>query len=87
MTAGGSFVNMHRNNAVGAISGSTINSKQISYSIPFPGDDYDTPPTGELDQDPASPLGDVLLPMLLMVVVYAAVRWFKNRKLIKSIKS
>ena len=80
MTAGGSFVNMHRNNAVGTISGSTINSKQISYSIPFPGDDYDTPPTGELDDSFASPVGDVLLPLLLMAAAYAVVRWFKNWK-------
>lgn len=87
ITAGGSFVNMHRNNAVGTISGSTINSKQISYSIPFPGDDYDTPPTGELDDSFASPVGDVLLPMLLMVGIYAVIRWFKNSKFVKSIKS
>ena len=83
----GSFVKMHRNNAVGTISGSTINSKQISYSILFPGDDYDTPPTGELDDSFASPVGDVLLPMLLMVGLYAVIRWFKNRKFVKSIKS
>ena len=80
MTAGGSFVNMHRNNAVGTIGGSTINTKQISYSIPFPGDDYDTPPTGELDDSFASPVGDVLLPLLLMAAAYAVVRWFKNWK-------
>ena len=48
--------------------------------IILPGDDYDTPPTGELDDSFASPVGDVLLPMLLMVGVYAVVRWFKNWK-------
>ena len=48
--------------------------------ITFPGDDYDTPPTGELDDSFASPVGDVLLPLLLMVGVYAVVRWFKNWK-------
>jgi hypothetical protein len=36
--------------------------------------------TGELDPSFASPVGDVLLPMLLMVGVYAVVRWFKNWK-------
>ena len=36
--------------------------------------------TGELDPNFASPVGDVLLPMLLMVGVYAVVRWFKNWK-------
>lgn len=36
--------------------------------------------TGELDPSFASPVGDVLLPMLLMVGVYAVLRWFKNWK-------
>ena len=36
--------------------------------------------TGELDPSFASPVGDVLLPILLMVGVYAVVRWFKNWK-------
>lgn len=36
--------------------------------------------TGELDPSYASPVGDVLLPMLLMVGLYAIVRWFKNWK-------
>ena len=48
--------------------------------IIFPGDDYDTPPTGELDDSFASPVGDVLLPLMLMTVAYAVVRWFKNWK-------
>jgi hypothetical protein len=43
--------------------------------------------TGELDDSFASPVGDVLLPMLLMVGLYAVIRWFKNRKFVKSIKS
>ena len=38
------------------------------------------PPTGELDPDFASPIGDVLLPLLLMAAAYAVVRWFKNWK-------
>lgn len=38
--------------------------------------------TGELNPDYASPVGDVLLPMLLMVGVYAVVRLWRNRKLL-----
>ena len=45
------------------------------------------PPTGELDDSFASPVGDVLLPLLLMAAAYAVVRWFKNHKFVKSIKS
>jgi hypothetical protein len=48
--------------------------------IGFPEEDYETPPIGELDPDPASPVGDVLLPLLLMAAAYAVVRWFKNWK-------
>ena len=48
--------------------------------IQFPGEDYETPPTGELDDSFASPVGDVLLPLLLMAAAYAVVRWFKNWK-------
>ena len=38
--------------------------------------------TGELDPSFASPVGDVLLPMLLMVGMYALVRFWRNRKLL-----
>ena len=38
--------------------------------------------TGELNPEFASPVGDVLLPMLLMVGVYAVVRLWRNRKLL-----
>lgn len=41
--------------------------------------------TGELNPEFASPVGDVLLPMLLMVGVYAVVKWFKKRKFQKSL--
>lgn len=40
--------------------------------------------TGELDPSYASPIGDVLLPLLLMACVYAIVRFFKNRKFVNS---
>lgn len=42
--------------------------------------------TGELDDSFASPVGDVLIPMLLMVGVYVVVRFFKNLKLKHSAK-
>ena len=35
---------------------------------------------GELDARVPLPVGDVLLPMMMMVGVYAVVRFFKNRK-------
>ena len=38
--------------------------------------------TGELNPEFASPVGDVLIPMLLMVGVYAVVRLWRNRKLL-----
>ena len=38
--------------------------------------------TGELNPEFASPVGDVLLPLLLMAFVYTAVRFWRNRKLL-----
>lgn len=60
--------------------------------IPFPGTGTGgteppyTPPTGELDPDHASPIGDVLLPLLLMAAIYVIRRFFRNRKHIQSAK-
>lgn len=81
----GSFVAMHRDNITLNPYGSGVQPSRRS--IAFPGEDYDTPPTGELDDSFASPVGDVLLPLLLMAAAYAVVRWFKNHKFVKSIKS
>ena len=74
----GSFVTMHRDNVTLNSYGSGVQPPRRS--IAFPGEDYETPPTGELDPDFASPVGDVLLPLLLMAAAYAVVRWFKNWK-------
>lgn len=82
---GGSFITIHRNNSTQNSDGS--GAQPLRRVIQFPGDDYETPPTGELHPDFASPVGDVLLPLLLMVGLYAVIRWFKNRKFVKSIKS
>ena len=76
----GSFVTMHRDNVTLNSYGSGVQPPRRS--IAFPGEDYETPPTGELDPDFASPVGDVLLPMLLMVGIYAVVRLWRNRKLL-----
>lgn len=83
----GSFVKMHREVSDGVFGNSTVvNTKSVTYAV---GDGSSTGPggrpggggvTGELDKEIASPVGDVLLPMLLMVGVYAVVRLFKNWK-------
>ena len=72
----GSFVEIHRKNVANNSSAGTSNPIR---RIIMPTDD---PPTGELDDSPASPVpvGDVLLPLMLMTVAYAVVRWFKNWK-------
>lgn len=74
-TSGGSFINMHRH---------TEQNLKLEFTpqfyINFPEVD-DTPPTGELDEHFASPVGDMVLPMLLFAAVYAVVRFFKRRKL------
>ena len=75
---GGSFVAMHRDNVTLNSYGSGVQPPRRS--IEFPGEDYETPPTGELDDSFASPVGDVLLPLLLMAAAYTVVRWFKNWK-------
>lgn len=85
----GSFVAMHKE--VSSSIGSPITSLPLAYAE---GDGSSTGPggrpggggaTGELDPDFASPVGDVLLPMLLMAGVYAIVKWFKRRKFQKSL--
>ena len=75
---GGSFITIHRNNSTPNPDGSGAQS--LRRVIQFPGEDYETPPTGELEDSFASPVGDVLLPLLLMAAAYAVVRWFKNWK-------
>ena len=78
-----SFISIH--NEVSSGISAPISALPLAYAE---GDGLSTGPsgrpgsgaTGELDPSFASPVGDVLLPMLLMVGVYAVVRWFKNWK-------
>ena len=80
----GSFYAMHKDISSGLMP--KIDFKPQSFFIDFPTDEEDyVPPTGELDDEFASPVGDVLLPMLLMAGVYAVVRFFKNRKMSKQV--
>ena len=79
----GSFISIH--NEVSSGLSSPITSLPLAYaeadgSSTGPGGRPGSGATGELDPSFASPVGDVLLPMLLMVGVYAVVRWFKNWK-------
>ena len=85
----GSFVRMHKEVSSGI--GSPITSLPLAYAE---GDGSSTGPggrpggggaTGELDPDFASPVGDVLLPMLLMAGIYLIVKLFKRRKIQKSL--
>ena len=79
-TTSGSFVTIHRNNI--AINDGESGAQSLRRVIGFPEEEDPgyIPPTGELDPYPASPVGDVLLPLLLMAAAYAVVRWFKNWK-------
>lgn len=81
----GSFISIH--NEVSSGIGSPITSLPLAYAE---GDGTGTGSrgrpdggaTGELDDSFASPVGDVLIPMLLMVGVYTIVRLWRNRKLL-----
>ena len=83
----GSFVAIHRNNVSRYEDEFGAQSLRRVIGFPEEEDPGYVPPTGELDDSFASPVGDVLLPLLLMAAAYAVVRWFKNRKFVKSIKS
>lgn len=75
--SGGSFVNAH-----GEVM-KLIDFKPVNYYMAMPdeGDEGYVPPTGELDPDKVEmPVGDVLLPLLLMTGIYAIIRYFRNRR-------
>ena len=48
-----------------------------------PGGKPEDPPIGQ--KDPLVPMGDALIPMLLMIAVYAIIRIFHNRKKLQTI--
>jgi hypothetical protein len=76
-TRGGSIIAIHRSVSAEVLGNSVPLSASTSRAaVGRPGSGA----TGELNPEIASPVGDVLLPMLLMVGVYAVVRWFKNWK-------
>jgi hypothetical protein len=78
-TRGGSIIAIHRSVSAEVLGNSVPLSASISRAAGTgPGGRPGSGATGELDPSFASPVGDVLLPMLLMVGVYAVVRCFKN---------
>ena len=81
-TGTGSFISMHGDVATGVMP--VVDFKPVSYGIGVPNEEDEgyVPPTGELDPEFASPVGDVLLPLLLMAFVYTVVRFWRNRKLL-----
>lgn len=80
-----SFISIH--NEVSSGISSPITSLPLAYaegdgSSTGPGGRPGSGATGELNPEFASPVGDVLIPMLLMVGVYTIVRLWRNRKLL-----
>ena len=78
-TGTGSFISMHGDVSVAVMQ--KIDFTPVTYAESEGGGSTGRPSsgaTGELNPEFASPVGDVLLPMLLMVGVYAVVRCFKN---------
>jgi hypothetical protein len=76
-----SFWNMHKDvaNRYGAIDQRTAMTENALYYMEREEDD-DTPAIGQ-----EQPIGDMLVPMLLMAIVYLFVRKIKNCKKLKSI--
>ena len=74
----GSFVDMHRSNVT--FDNVPLADKAISAYVADGAGRPGGGASGQLDPDFASPVGDVLLPMMLMVGVYAVVRIVKDWK-------
>ena len=75
----GSFLDMHRSNV--SYDRAPLADEEIAAYAALGSGRPDSGATGELDSGFASPVGDVLLPMLLMACVYAVVRFYKNFKI------
>lgn len=78
-TGTGSFSQMHAEIAEG-ISSAGMYGGGPRMAAPGRGGRPNYGAMGELDARVPLPVGDVLLPMMMMVGVYAVVRFFKNRK-------
>ena len=78
----GSFVNVHSQVADGL-------NNTLMPKIDFEPTTYavrpDTPPVGELEPD--APIGDAVLPLLLIACTYVLVRMFRNRKKLQSVNN
>lgn len=84
-TGTGSFISMHGD--VSAVVVQKLDFTPVMYSNRENDETTNTDPTGQANSSFASPVGDVLLPLLLMAFVYTVVRYFKNRKFLKSINN
>ena len=79
-TGTGSFISMHGD--VSAVVVQKLDFTPVMYSGRENDETTDTDPTGQANSSFASPVGDVLLPLLLMAFVYTVVRFWRNRKLL-----
>lgn len=83
-TGTGSFISMHGDVSAGVVQ--KLDFKPVMYAGREDDETTDTDPTGQANSSFASPVGDVLLPLLLMAFVYIVVRFWRNRKLLKKIQ-
>lgn len=86
-TGTGSFISMHGD--VSAVVMQKLDFTPVTYAESEGGDSTGRPvdgSTGMLDDENVSSVGDVLLPLLLMALVYTVVRFWRNRKLLKKIQ-
>lgn len=78
----GSFVSVHSQVADGL-------NNTLMPKIDFEPTTYavrpDTPPVGELEPD--APIGDAVIPLLLIACAYVLVRMFRNRKKLQSVNN
>ena len=81
-TGTGSFISMHGDVSVAVMQ--KLDFTPVTYAESEGGGTGrpDGGATGELNPEFASPVGDVLLPLLLMAFVYTVVRFWRNRKLL-----
>lgn len=81
-TGTGSFISMHGDVATGVMQ--KMDFVPVAYTGKGQGDKPGSQPVGAQDHD--APIGDAILPMLLLAGIYLVIRYFRNRKLSKSIE-